>query len=1035
MKKKIISSTKVLFLLFLCITLCKFMAAQEEKTAPATYEKIGKEVERLMAKGDIPGLSLVIVKGNGDVFMKGYGFADVESKKPVTPGTVFELGSCSKAFTGLAALQCREKGLLNLDDPLSKHFPWFYARYKGKKVQVTLKQFLNHTSGIPFKSISLIPESSAEDALQQTIKKLEGIELSHIPGTVHEYATINYDVIGAVIEAVSGMSYEDYIIKNILTPLEMNNTVVGVDKKNPPANMATGYKLGFFTTFKYDAPVFRGNTPAGYILSNGKDMARWLKIQMGLVETELAPLVRQSHQTDDTMPFNRMLDTTYTVGWRVYVDRLKRIDHPGTNPNFTSFIVFNPVDKIGICVLANSGSNYTSFIATTLLNYLEGDGFLLPRIQGDNFDKGSSVVSLMICIFILAVFAFLLSIFVDIARGKRKFVRPTLKKAAVLLLAPIVYVPYLIGINFIPRTLIGVSMDTALVFAPVSFKITILLVLVAMGICYMGLVLSNLFPHKNKYIKSAPMVLVVSLLAGGANAIVIFLITTSIFSKAELFYQLYNFGLAFLTYIIGRKVLQTKLIRITFSIIFDLRMKLLEKVFYTSFQKFEKIPRGRVFATLNDDTGQIGGSANIMVQLVTSSVTTLGAFMYLATIAFWATAITLFVIAVIATLYSTVTRRTQIFFEEARDTRNVYLGLLNGMIDGFKELSLQYLKKKEYKKEIGKTVDRFRKKSSTALIKFLNAFLIGESLLIVVLGLVGYGIPRLFPQVTPITLMAFVMVLLYLIGPINAILNSIPAIVQLRVAWNRIQGFIKDVPANMDPKDIEAMDHDNPGVVTSIEARDLKFTYEAESETEKFIVGPMDFSAKTGEIVFIIGGNGSGKTTLAKLLTGLYLPEQGTIKIDGKEVSNYRLGEYFSVVFGDYHLFEKLYNVDLGGKEEEIQKYIKLLRLEEKVALEDDSFSTIELSGGQRKRLALLQCYLEDRPIYLFDEIAADQDPGFRKFFYRELLQKMKEKGKIIIAITHDDHYFDVADRIVKMDMGKIDVLENNEKSKVSVTS
>lgn len=1021
--------------LFFLMLFCIIPLESQEKGKADAYVEIGKEVQSLMKAGDIPGLSLVFVKGDGEVFMKGYGYANLEKKIPVTPKTVFEIGSCSKAFTALAALKCAQQGAINLDEPVSRYLPWFHARYKGKKYEITLRQFLHHTSGIPFKSISLIPQSSAKDALQQTVRKLQGIELSAVPGTNYEYATINYDVIAAVIEVVSGMSYEAYITKNIFAPLGLRHTVAGVNKAAPPENMAAGYKIGFFSSHKYDAPVYRGNNPAGYIISNGEDMSRWLKVQMGLVETELAPLILESHQADNTAIMNRATLSFYTAGWNVYLEHLKRIDHGGDNPNFTSFIVFNPVDKIGVAVLANSRSTYTPFIADTVMNYIAGKGFLEANVQADNFDKGSSVISFMLVFFIVVVFAFLISIFIDIIRGRRKFAPLTLMKAGKLLLTLILYAPFLIGVYLIPRTLAGVSMETAVVFSPLSFKIAILLVLAALAACYLALVFSTLFPQVNKYLRSLPLVMVLSLMSGGANAVVIFLITTSVFSRVDLFYQLYNFSLAFFVYIIGRKVLQTKLTRITFDIVYDLRMKLLDKIFYTSYQKFEKLERGRVFATLNNDTGQIGGSANILVALVTSTITALGAFLYLATIAFWATAITLMVVAVIAVLYSVVTRRTRVYFEQARDTQNVYMGLLNGMVAGFKELSLQYNKKSEYKKEISDTCEQFRDKSSIALIKFINAFLIGESLLIIVLGAVGYGIPRLFPNITAATLMAFIMVLLYLIGPINAMLNSIPAIMQLKIAWNRVQGFIKDIPANIDPKEIDAMDHSNPGTVEHIAARGLMFTYQAANESEKFAIGPLDFEARKGEIVFIIGGNGSGKTTLAKLLTGLYLPEAGSVAVDGKTIDNYQLGEYYSVVFGDYHLFEKLYNVDLTSKEEEINNYLKLLRLEEKVTLKGNSFSTIGLSGGQRKRLALLQCYLEDRPIYLFDEIAADQDPAFRRFFYRDLLQRMKEKGKIVIAITHDDHYFDVADKVIKMDLGKIDLLEAGDKEKVSVTS
>ena len=122
-----------------------------------------------------------------------------------------------------------------------------------------------------------------------------------------------------------------------------------------------------------------------------------------------------------------------------------------------------------------------------------------------------------------------------------------------------------------------------------------------------------------------------------------------------------------------------------------------------------------------------------------------------------------------------------------------------------------------------------------------------------------------------------------------------------------------------------------------------------------------------------------------------------------------------------YFLFEKLYNVDVSGRSEDISKYLKMLRLNEKVTITESKYSTIDLSGGQRKRLALLQCYLEDSPIYLFDEWAADQDPEYRNFFYRTLLPEMKMAGKIVIAITHDDNYFDVADKVLKMKQGKVD--------------
>lgn len=128
----------------------------------------------------------------------------------------------------------------------------------------------------------------------------------------------------------------------------------------------------------------------------------------------------------------------------------------------------------------------------------------------------------------------------------------------------------------------------------------------------------------------------------------------------------------------------------------------------------------------------------------------------------------------------------------------------------------------------------------------------------------------------------------------------------------------------------------------------------------------------------------------------------------------------YSTVFADFYLFDKLYGISYEGKETEIQRYLEILQLSDKVQIQDGKFSTTKLSTGQKKRLALLVTYLEDRYIYLFDEWATDQDPEFRLFFYDSLLPELKFKGKCVIAVTHDDRYFNLADRVIKMDLDKM---------------
>jgi putative ATP-binding cassette transporter len=1003
-----------------------FLTAKEMTTREFSLVEIRATVKKLMDEGDIPGLSLVIIRPDRPDFIEGFGYADLEKKTAVTANTFFELASCSKSFTALAALQLEAEGLLNLDEPVSRYLPWFYAMYEKEKVEFTVRQALHHTSGIPWNSIQRIPLGNKENALEQTVRKIVGIELEDLPGKSFRYATINYDIVGLIIEKVSGLSYEEYMEKRLFPPLGLTGTRVGMDRQDPAAaaGISTGYKIGFFKARPFNAPAYRGNSPAGYIVSNAHDLARWLKLQLGLVQSPLSPLIEKSHRRDEFVPPNRLNMTSYAMGWEISLSGDGEIEHGGLNPNYTSYIVFSPKKKTGVAVLANSNSSYTPFIASTVMGMIDGKEMNTAALPGGGIDKTTSILSLILGIVLLITAAYIVFILIELFKGRRQVAGFSwLIFGKITSIIPII-VPFLFGIYLLPMVLQNVSWKFALIWTPESFQVSILLLLLTYAVGYVSYILSILFPQKNKYLKNMPLLIILSMLSGGANAVIIFLISGSLFTSIKLIYMVYYFILAMGLYLLGRKVVQTKLTQLTFDIVYDLRMKLIEKIFYTSYQKFEKLDRGRIFATLNDDTGQVGNSANVFVTLLTSIITTFGVFLYLSTIAFWATVVTLGVIVAIASIYYIVSQKAQVYLEEARDTRDVYMRLLNGLIDGFKELSIHYLKKKQYKDDVEISTDEFREKSSVGIVKFINAFMIGESLLIAVLGAVAFAVRRLFPEIQIFTLMSFIMALLYLIGPVNGILSSIPAIVQLRIAWNRVQGFIKDIPANMTPEEIENLRLNIPQV-ERIEAKGVVFKYESDDEGQPFGLGPIDFEAKKGEAIFIVGGNGSGKTTFAKILTGLYLPDGGSIKVDGEEVHGCQLGEYFSTVFSGYHLFEKLYNIDLndGDKRKEGEKYIEMLGLQDKVSLEEDSFSTVDLSGGQRKRLALLQCYLEDCPIYLFDEVAADQDPEFRRFFYRELLTKMKEKGKIVIAITHDDHYFDVADKVIKFDMGKVDVL------------
>jgi cyclic peptide transporter len=1028
-------------ILLLFIFLFAFELGAQVQSGIFSSNAINTKVKEIMAEGKIPGLSLVMVIGD-EFKIESFGYADLEEKEAVTSETLFELGSCSKAFTALAALQLEEKGQIRLDAPVSDYFPGFYVRYKDQEYTITLRQLLHHTSGIPWDSISLIPADKSPGALQQLVQNLKGIELENIPGKQFKYATINYDVIGAIIEKVTGRSFENYMEDYVFTPLGLTSTSVGQYPRDP--NMAAGYKMGFGASWKYESPVFRGNNPAAYIISNAKDIARWLRIQLGSVQTDMSHLIHKTHLRDESVPPDTNAITSYAMGWHVSLRGDGYLVHSGANPNFTAYMAFGPKEKIAVAVIANSPTSYTPVIGNYAMKYLAGKELPSIRPLSDKFDTACFIISMVLGLYILLMLGLIGFNVVGFFRGKNQFEGLTWKKAGKLLGVLLVCFPYLLGVYLLPTAMVEVSWETVLVWAPVSAYAALILAIAAFALSITRLCVSLLLPNKNKYLNTIPMIILLGMTSGLANTIVLFLITTSFYSNVALVYLLFYFALAFLLNIVGTKVVSTRMIKMTNNITLDLRTDLINKLMAARYQHFEKLQDGRIFTTLNNDTTVISSSASMLIGAISTLITAISAFVYLTTISLKATLVVLLVVIIMSFYYYAISKIARRYMEDARDTQNVYMSLINGMIQGFKELSMHFQKKKEYRHDLLGSCIRIFEKNVVSALKLLNASIIGNSFIMIVLGTLSIVVPRVLTGVKTITLISYIMVLLYLVGPINGLLGIIPRLTRIKVSWDRIKGFIKTLDDRVTPdslgqliKKLNTSDSEKPldvrfidnsaekPTVEHIKLKDVMFQYESENDDESFSVGPINLEIKKGEAIFIIGGNGSGKTTLAKILTGLYLPDKGTVKINGKEVKDTQLGEYYSTIFSDYHLFRKIYEVNVKEKEKDVHRYLKLLELENKVQLNGNEYSTTHLSSGQRKRMALMQCFLEDRPIYLFDEFAANMDPEFRKFFYRDLLVQLKAEGKIIIAVTHDDHYFDVADKIIKLDMGKVDNMKS----------
>ncbi len=276
-------------------------------------------------------------------------------------------------------------------------------------------------------------------------------------------------------------------------------------------------------------------------------------------------------------------------------------------------------------------------------------------------------------------------------------------------------------------------------------------------------------------------------------------------------------------------------------------------------------------------------------------------------------------------------------------------------------------------------------------------------------------------RVDPALLTSFTLVTLYLRSSISHITNTIPNYTYATVSLDAIEAL--RLPAPPAPETLASVNEPDS---TWQEAAlcGVTFAYSDEESQAAFTLGPLDITFHPGELAFVIGGNGSGKTTLVKLLTGLYRPEEGKITWNGLDVTDDNVEAYrqnFTAVFSDFYLFDDLLGFETPSHEERAAFYLDRLRLSHKVTITNGHLSTTKLSQGQRKRLALLTAYLEDRPIYVFDEWAAGQDPQFTDTFYRVMLPELKQRGKLVVVVSHDDHYFDVADRVIKLEYGQIE--------------
>jgi len=477
--------------------------------------------------------------------------------------------------------------------------------------------------------------------------------------------------------------------------------------------------------------------------------------------------------------------------------------------------------------------------------------------------------------------------------------------------------------------------------------------------------------------------------------------------------------------LVTRITSQLLLNRLQQGILMDLRLRLSRHLISTSLRTLEEAGAHRAHTSLGQDILTLSMGMSMLPEMFINAAVILGSLGYMMWLSWPLCLAIIGFILVGQFLYAIPASLAMKHQQLAREQNSVLTRCFFALTNGAKELRLNRDRRHEFiDGELQPTVQQVRKHflRSDSLFALANGW--GMFAFVFVIGLFLFMMPRLTDLPAPV-LHGSVLLLLYIQQPINSITGMMPHLSRGNVALAQLEQLgLKLVPETSVQKALPAGMRERPRSLEKIELVGLTHSYGHDRDDEKFTLGPISTSLNRGELIFLVGGNGSGKTTLAKLMTGLYSPEGGEIRVDGRRVQPEELDEYrqhFSAVFFDFFLFERLLGIASPELLQQARHYLEQLHLDQKVRIDEQGrLSNTALSQGQRKRLALLAAYLEDRPVYMFDEWAADQDPMFKEVFYKKLLPDLRGRGKTVLVISHDDRYFHLADRVLRLESGQL---------------
>ena len=469
---------------------------------------------------------------------------------------------------------------------------------------------------------------------------------------------------------------------------------------------------------------------------------------------------------------------------------------------------------------------------------------------------------------------------------------------------------------------------------------------------------------------------------------------------------------------------QLLLVRFSQDTILDLSLSLCAKIVRAPLRRSEQRGAANILVTLTDDVSWVTWAIQCFPQLIMNAAVVMGCGFYLAWLS-WGTFLSVVGVTVLGALgYRWLHTSAFSIIYLAREARAELFQHFRSLTDGLKELLMHRARRQEFvNQEVRRAAELYRQTNLEATRRQALAEAWTQVSFYSLIGFIVFLFPSVV-TVSPEALTGYVVAVLYMMGPIWGIIGALPTIERGQVALENIERLGVSLDVGQEDAQTLALAGLELGIIPIVQWNDVVFSYGEEKGVETpFSLGPISLELHPGELVFVIGGNGSGKSTFVKVLTGLYQPCEGNVTLTGTLITDanrewYR--EHFSVVFSDFHVFKKLLGQSDSQAEKLALQYLRLLHMDQKVTVRDRMFSTLDLSQGQRKRLALVTAYLEDRPIYVFDEWAADQDPQYKEIFYKTLLPDLRERGKLVVVITHDDRYFHLGNQVIKLEDGKV---------------